>query len=303
MTSNKTWLIFWTKGGTELKTKEKIEKLVRDKGWQNKVERIFVPTQKITKQVKRRVAEEIYDIVTKSVPPKFPLEFARLISNLQIGFKGKISGGIPYDYEEVGKNTYKLKKLDRGKIQEVFLELLSKGLYPSILGVEGEESESLVEKLKAIGFEIERVKSAFKVKHYKYKTETKIIEKPIYGGYIFILMEEDQRIIDEITRVISGTRPIRATDPNTGLPTYIHASEEDIKKIEELLQRQEQEEKRKAPFEKGDVVKIVEGTLKGREGKVVDVDLEKGVLTVEIVFFGKPQNIEVEFTQAERVNV
>jgi len=36
---------------------------------------------------------------------------------------------------------------------------------------------------------------------------------------------------------------------------------------------------------------------------VVDVDLERGVLTVEIVFFGKPQNIEVEFTQAERVNV
>lgn len=303
MTSNKTWLIFWTRGGTELKTKEKIEKLVKDKGWQNKVERIFVPTQKITKQVKRRVAEEIYDIVIKSVPQKFPLEFMRLISNLQIGFKGKISGGIPYDYEEVGKNTYKLKKLDRGKIQEIFLELLSRGLYPSILGVEGEESENLVEKLKSLGFEIERVKSALKVKHYKYKTETKIIEKPIYGGYIFILMEEDQRIIDEITRAISGTRPIRAMDPNTGLPTYIHASEEDIRKIEELLQRQEQEEKRKAPFEKGDVVKIVEGTLKGREGKVVDVDLERGVLTVEIVFFGKPQNIEVEFTQAERVNV
>jgi len=303
MTSNKTWLIFWTRGGTELKTKEKIEKLVKDKGWQNQVERIFVPTQKITKQLKKRVVEEIYDIVIKSVPQKFPLEFTRLISNLQIGFKGKMSGGIPYEYEEVGKNTYKLKKLDRGKIQEVFLELLSRGLYPSILGAEGEESENLVEKLKALGFEIERVKSALKVKRYKYKTELKIIEKPIYGGYIFILMEEDQRIIDEITRAISGTRPIRAMDPNTGLPTYIHASEEDIRKIEELLQRQEQEEKRKAPFEKGDVVKIVEGTLKGREGKVVDVDLERGVLTVEIVFFGKPQNIEVEFTQAERVNV
>ncbi len=25
MTSNKTWLIFWTRGGTELKTKEKMK--------------------------------------------------------------------------------------------------------------------------------------------------------------------------------------------------------------------------------------------------------------------------------------
>ncbi len=303
MTSNKTWLIFWTRGGTELKTKEKIEKLVKDKNWQDKVERIFVPTQKITKQVKKRVLDETFDIIIKSLPPKFPSEFIRLTANAQIGFKGKISGGINYDYEEVGKSTYKLLKVDRGRIHEIFSEILSRGLYPAILGVEGEESEALVERLKALGFSVERVKSSLKLKRYKYKTETKIVEKPIYGGYIFILMEEDQRVIDEITKTISGTRPIRATDPNTGLPTYIHASEEDIKKIEELLQRQEQEAKRKAPFEKGDVVRIVEGTLKGREGKVVDVDLERGVLTVEIIFFGKPQEIEVEFTQAERINV
>jgi Transcription antiterminator len=303
MTSNKSWLIFWTRGGTELKTKEKLEKLVKDKNWQDKVERIFVPTQKITKQVKKRVAVDLYDIVIKSLPGKFPIEFVNLISKFQVGFKGKISGGIPYDHEEVGKNTYKLSRLDRGKIQEIFSDLLGRDLYPAILGVEGEEGESLMEKLKSFGFNVERVKSALKVKRYKYKTETKIIEKPIYGGYIFILMEEDQRVIDEITRTISGTRPIRATDPNTGLPTYIHASGEDIRKIEELLQKQEQEAKRKAPFEKGDIVKIVEGTLKGREGKVVDVDLDRGVLTVEIVFFGKPQEIEIELTQAERVNV
>ncbi|MEO0202052.1 MAG: transcription termination/antitermination factor NusG, partial [candidate division WOR-3 bacterium] len=63
MTGQKTWLIFWTRGGEELKTKEKIEKLVRDLKLQDKVEKVFVPTTRTTKYNKKRVKPKLYDIV------------------------------------------------------------------------------------------------------------------------------------------------------------------------------------------------------------------------------------------------
>ncbi len=299
----KTWLIFWTRGGEELKTKEKIEKLIKDLNLEDKVEKVFVPTIRTTKYIKKRVKPKLYDIVINHFPKDLPLEFSKLVSTYPLGFKGKLSGGIGYEYEEISKNTYRLKKLDRGKLSDIFKDLSERGLKPAVLGVREEESDELINKLLSMGFSVEKVKSALKPQGYEIKTELRVVEKPMYKGYIFILMEEDQSVIDIITRNISNTRPIRAIDPSTGLPTYIHASEEDIKKIEELMAKQEREKSREAPFIKGDKVKITEGTLKGREGEVVDVDLDKGVLTVRVSLFGRPQEVPVKFTQVERLEV
>lgn len=303
VTGQKTWLIFWTRGGEELKTKEKIEKLVRDLKLQDKVEKVFVPTTRTTRYNKKRVKPKLYDIVINNFPKDLPLEFPKLISAYPLGFKGKLAGGIGYDYEEISKNTYRLKKLDRSRLSDIFKNLSERGLKPAILGVKEKESEELMNKLSSMGFSVERVKSALKPQAHEIETQPMVVEKPMYNGYIFIFMEEDQAVIDKITQIISNTRPIRAKDPATGLPVYIHASEEDIKKIEELMARQEREKSREAPFVKGDKVKITEGTLKGREGEVVDVDLDKGVLTVRVSLFGRPQEVPVKFTQVERLEV
>ncbi len=301
----KVWLMFWTRGGDELKTKEKIEKLVKDLGLEDKVEKVFVPTIRTTKYVKKRRKPRFYDITIESWPKDIPLEFLKLISGYGIGFRGKLTGGIPYEYEPVdgNKKAYKLKKIDRNRMGEIFNDLINKGVKPAIIGVHQREVDELVERLQNLGFSVKTLLSAHKPKDVEIETELKVVEKPMFKGYIFILMEEDQDVIDQITRRISNTRPIRAIDPTTGQPTYLRASQEDIRKIQELIEKQEKEKSREAPFMKGDRIRIIEGLLKDKEGVVEEVDMENAVLKVRMDLLGKTQILDLKFTQVERIEI
>lgn len=301
----KVWLMFWTKGGDELKTKEKIQKLIKDLGLEGKIEKVFVPTIKTTKYVKKRKKLRFYDIIIEFWPKDIPLEFFKIISGYGIGFKGKLTGGIPYAYEPVdeSKKVYKLKKIDKNRIGEIFNDLVSKGVKPAIIGVHQRDVDELIKQLQNLNFSVKTLLSAYKPKDMETEVELKVVEKPMFKGYIFILMEEDQDVIDQITRRISNTRPIRAVDPITGQPTYLRASQEDIRKIEKLIEKQEKEKRREAPFMKGDRIRITEGLLKDKEGVVEEVDMENAVLRVRMDLLGKTQILDLKFTQVERIEI
>ncbi|NPA79893.1 MAG: hypothetical protein GXO29_02425 [Thermotogae bacterium] len=301
----KNWLVFWTVSGQELRTKRRIEKLIKDLGLEDKVESVFVPTIRTTRFIKRKRKPRLVDVIIEDWGENLPVDFIKFTLSYPLGFLGKPEGvELPYPYSEVKRNLYRFEKVDRYRLEELFRLLKEAGLKPVILGINERNLPEVERKFKNWGMSYRAVKSALKPAPGQYEVieEMRIVEKPIYRGYLFIKMEEDQKVIDKITQIISKTRPIRARDPETGEPTYMKMSDEEIRRIEELIRQQEEESKRKVPFVEGDRVRIVEGAFKGWEGKVVSVDEENGTVTVRITPFGKPQEITFKFSFVERIS-
>ena len=54
-------------------------------------------------------------------------------------------------------------------------------------------------------------------------------------------------------------------------------------------------------FNVGDQVEIVDGPFTGFKGTVLEIDMERGFLKVEILVFARPTPMEMEFWQVEKV--
>ena len=54
-------------------------------------------------------------------------------------------------------------------------------------------------------------------------------------------------------------------------------------------------------FQKGDPVKITEGSFENYEGEVESVDTKRGLVTVVLTIFGRATPVEVEYWQVEKV--
>jgi transcriptional antiterminator NusG len=60
-----------------------------------------------------------------------------------------------------------------------------------------------------------------------------------------------------------------------------------------------QDEKVKLRFDRGDRVKVRDGTFTGMEGEVKDILEAKGAVRVELTIFGRPVPVELEYWQVE----
>ena len=52
----------------------------------------------------------------------------------------------------------------------------------------------------------------------------------------------------------------------------------------------------------GDTVKILTGSFEGSEGTIDSINKETGEVTITTVFFGRPTQIEVKFSEIDKVN-
>jgi transcriptional antiterminator NusG len=72
--------------------------------------------------------------------------------------------------------------------------------------------------------------------------------------------------------------------------------------IDRILKRMGAEEpKFKIDFREGDLVKITDGALKGFEGKIEEVDQDKGKIRVLVNMFGRETPVTLDFLQAKKV--
>ena len=60
------------------------------------------------------------------------------------------------------------------------------------------------------------------------------------------------------------------------------------------------EPKYKVDVRKGDVVKVTDGPFKNFDGKVEEVDEEKGKLKVFVSLFGRETPVELDFLQVKK---
>ena len=146
------------------------------------------------------------------------------------------------------------------------------------LGFEGKIFNVLVPKEKKI-----RVKSG----------KREVVEEKIYPGYVLVEMI----VSDDSWYVVRNTPSVTGFIGAGTTPTPLARSE-----VDGLLARMGVEEpKYKVDVAVGDRVKISDGPFKDFDGKVSEVDVEKGRVKVLVTIFGRETPVELDFLQMKKI--
>ena len=122
-------------------------------------------------------------------------------------------------------------------------------------------------------------------------------ERKLYPGYLMVNLEFNDQLL-YLFRETSGVGDFVGGSFNKPPPPM------SAKEVERLEQSQLAPEERElkpgaAPFEKGDHVKVKDGTFAGMEGSVKDILEHKGAVVVELTIFGRPVPVELEYWQVD----
>jgi transcription termination/antitermination protein NusG len=119
-----------------------------------------------------------------------------------------------------------------------------------------------------------------------------VVEERIYPGYVLV----DMIVTDASWYVVRNTPNVTGFIGLGTTPTPI-----DPKEIETLKKRMGvAEPKYKIDVRVGDAVKIIDGPFKNFEGKIQEVDDEKGKIKVLVSIFGRETPVELDFLQVKK---
>jgi transcriptional antiterminator NusG len=120
-----------------------------------------------------------------------------------------------------------------------------------------------------------------------------VIEERIYPGYVLV----DMIVTDASWYVVRNTPNVTGFIGLGTTPTPV-----DPKEIELLKKRMGVDEpKYKIDVKTGDMVKITDGPFKEFDGKVNEVDEEKGRIKVLVSIFGRETPVELDFLQVHKL--
>lgn len=122
----------------------------------------------------------------------------------------------------------------------------------------------------------------------------KIKFKNFFPGYVLV----EALLDDEVSNFISRTPSVlkMVGSKNEAVPLR----EDEIKRILGRINDSEEKEKIDVQFEKGDLVKVVNGPFVNFNGTINDINLERMKVKVMVSIFGRKTPIELDFTQIEK---
>ncbi len=128
----------------------------------------------------------------------------------------------------------------------------------------------------------------------------KTVERKLYPGYVFIEMEpqEDGRIPEKAWFLIRETTGVGDFIGTSGKP--IPMKEDDVQKMLMQVEKAQEGAPVSVDFAKGDQVKIKEGAFENFEGTVDEVLVDKGLIRVIVMIFGRATPVELEYWQVEK---
>ncbi len=132
--------------------------------------------------------------------------------------------------------------------------------------------------------------------------QAKIYERKLYPGYVFVEMatEADGSIPENVWFLVKETTGVGDFIGADGKPTKM--AEHDVAAM--LVASQKAEEQPGLSglnFNKGDAVKVSEGSFENFEGTIDSVDEHRGMVTVLLTIFGRSTPVEVEYWQLEKL--
>jgi transcriptional antiterminator NusG len=121
----------------------------------------------------------------------------------------------------------------------------------------------------------------------------KVIEEKIFPGYVLVEMVVD----DDSWYVVRNTPNVTGFIGTGTVPTPI--SEKEVKSLQKRMGVDEP--KFVIDVTPGSPVKIVDGPFKNLEGKVTEVDEDKGKIKVLVSMFGRETPVELDFLQIKKI--
>lgn len=119
------------------------------------------------------------------------------------------------------------------------------------------------------------------------------VEEKIYPGYVMVEMI----VTDDSWYVVRNTPSVTGFVGSGTVPSPVGADE-----VDKLQKRMGvAEPKYKIDVKPGDAVKIIDGPFKDFDGKVNNVNEEKGSLKVLVNMFGRETPVELDFLQIKKL--
>jgi len=162
-------------------------------------------------------------------------------------------------------------------------------------GYEDNVMRNLTQRIESMGVE-DKIFSVLVPKEKKIKIKSgkrKIIEERIFPGYVLVEMI----VTDDSWYVVRNTPNVTGFVGSGTTPTAV--SPEEIEVIKKRMGVSEP--KYKIDVVKDDAVKINDGPFKGFDGRVSEVDEEKGKIKVLVSMFGRETPIELDFLQIKKI--
>ncbi|HZZ99763.1 MAG TPA: transcription termination/antitermination protein NusG, partial [Candidatus Paceibacterota bacterium] len=156
-------------------------------------------------------------------------------------------------------------------------------------------ARNLKQRIESLGFE-DKIFSVLVPKEKKIKIKggkRETVEEKVYPGYVLVEMVVD----DSSWYVVRNTPNVTGFIGAGTIPTPLSEGE-----IEGLMKRMGVEEpKYKMDVEVGERVKITDGPFKDFDGKVSEIEPEKGRVKVLVTIFGRETPVELDFLQIKKL--
>ncbi len=162
-------------------------------------------------------------------------------------------------------------------------------------GYENAVAKNLRQRIESLGMEdkifnvIVPTEKKIKIKGGKRVTE----EEKIYPGYILVEMI----VTDDSWYVVRNTPRVTGFVGSGVYPVPIVQKE-----LDDLFSRMEKDTtKHTIDLEENDHIMIVDGPFKELEGKVSEVDEERGKIKVLVSMFGRETPVELDYLQVKKI--
>jgi len=162
-------------------------------------------------------------------------------------------------------------------------------------GYEDAVARNLKQRVESLGMDekifdvVVPTEKKIKVKRGKRVTE----EEKIYPGYVLV----DMIVTDDSWYVVRNTPRVTGFVGSGVHPVPLKQAE-----VDGLFKRMEAKEpKHTIDLEQDDAVQITDGPFKEFEGKVSEVDEERGKVKVLVSMFGRETPVELDFLQVKKI--
>lgn len=162
-------------------------------------------------------------------------------------------------------------------------------------GYEDAVARNLRQRIESMGME-EKIFTVLVPKEKKIRIKSgkrHVMEEKIYPGYVLVEMI----VTDDSWYVVRNTPRVTGFVGSGTTPTPLSPEE-----MAELQKRMGVEEpKFKIDVQPGDAVKITDGPFKELDGKIAEVDEEKGKVKVLVSMFGRSTPVELDSLQIKKL--
>lgn len=121
----------------------------------------------------------------------------------------------------------------------------------------------------------------------------KVVEEKIFPGYVLVEMV----VTDDSWYAVRNTPNVTGFIGTGTVPTPI--SDEEIKSLQKRMGVEEP--KFKMDLEVDTPVRIMDGPFKNLDGRVTEIDKERGKIKVTISMFGRETPVELDFLQIKKI--